>query len=350
MHLNNQQPSATESFTWLVDIPQITIVGFSLTGYGNPSFGAFLQSKLRATGWSGSVKEISYGGLSINALSGLLEAELALLTSNGLLILELSTSFYSLHKYTVQDAIPFVSAIAKLALESSQRMFCFLNLYRHDLDDNDCVVEAIDHIATTYAAPVLDLKTSFRSLYTSKTFGVDGIHPDSTASELIAHKIYTFLGNGPWTHVAPSATERYPDYEYLDLVPLLQGLDVFHYEARGATMRASIALPGSQLSIRFNRVLEVVGYYFLYGPETGFVNIALDDQATTELITFDEHSYYRRIGFRPLRLSGSTVTISVPPKTRSIVLVKQTNLATAGRREFLCGFLTHRPRPLNPCN
>jgi hypothetical protein len=87
---------------------------------------------------------------------------------------------------------------------------------------------------------------------------------------------------------------------------------------------------------------HVIGYCFLYGPETGFIEVTVGDQPVQELITFDEHSYYRRIGFRPLDARSDRVKLRVPNNVRDVALLAPTNLPTEGRLEFICGLVMKR--------
>ena len=76
----------------------------------------------------------------------------------------------------------------------------------------------------------------------------------------------------------------------------------------------------------------------MYGPETGYVSLATESQ-TIELITYDENSYYRRVGFRSVDLLTKKVVIKCENKTRDIKLVRSTSLVAMSRREFICGLL-----------
>ena len=92
----------------------INLIGFSITGYGgDTSFGQLLQTSLRRKGWQGSVRDISYGGLSVNALAGLIKSAASPVYSGDLVGLELATSFFSLQGYKLSDALPYVFSITK---------------------------------------------------------------------------------------------------------------------------------------------------------------------------------------------------------------------------------------------
>jgi hypothetical protein len=220
----------------------------------------------------------------------------------------------------------------------------FLNLFRADLDDNDCVVQAVREASHTFGIPVLDLKSPFRALSGDKPFGTtDGIHPDPTSRQMIADAMAGFLAAGPCP-TARLASAAGPRYGYVDLVSRLPSLAQYEYEARGKGIRAAVAPAGFQAELPLGKVEHVVGYCFLYGPETGFIEVTVGDATMQELITFDEHSYYRRIGFRPLDARGDSVTLRVTEKVREIALIHPTRLPTEGRSEYVCGLIVRRPQ------
>jgi hypothetical protein len=342
--LHSQAPSLETGLpAWLRDVPAIDVIGFSLTGYADAaSFGKLLEQGLRAQGWRGEVRDISYGGLSVNALAGLIPLAASPVQTQDIVALELATSFFALHGYSLDQARPLVFAVARHFADRATRVF-FLNLFRPDLDDSDCVVQAIREASREFGIPILDLKSSFRARLTAAPFGtVDGIHPDAASRQTIADAMANFLVARPCP-IAHQASAAGPEYAYVDLVPHLPVLARYDYEGRGKGIRAAVAPAGFQAELRLEQVEHVVGYCFLYGPETGFIEVTVGDTAMQELITFDENSYYRRIGFRPLDAKGDTVSIRVPAKTRAIELVRTSNLPTNGRSEYVCGLIVRRP-------
>jgi hypothetical protein len=333
---------AVRAAAWMRDVPAINIIGFSLTGYGDPSSGKLLEDALCAAGWTGTVREISYGGLSINALAGLIQLAAKPIQPSDIVVLELATSFFSLHKYTLDQARPLVFAIANHFARSGSQRVLFLNLFRADLDDEDCVVRAISEASHEFCIPILDLKAPFRKLSYNEPFGTtDGIHPDVNGRQMIAGAITHFLASGPWDR---SRALHAPvlEYSYLDLVPLLKDLPRHKYSARGKCIIAAVAPAEFLADITLTKPEHVVGYCFLYGPETGFIEVAVGTLPSEELITFDENSYYRRIGFRPLDKFSDRLRLHVPRKVRDIALVHPTNLLTEGRCEFICGLIVKR--------
>lgn len=122
---------------------KILVVGFSVTGYGDPNFPETLANLClgeKATqDWT--VDYISLGGLSVDALSFLISGILKSKKPN-VLVLEIATSWFSLCHKDAKLAEHLVSRILTQARSIISNIF-FLNLYRQDLDDNDIVVEAI---------------------------------------------------------------------------------------------------------------------------------------------------------------------------------------------------------------
>lgn len=318
----------------------INIIGFSLTGYGDDSsFGALLKERLLPKGWEGWVREISYGGLSVNALAGLIDGAARPVREGDLVVLELATSFFSLQGYKLTDALPYVFHIASYFVNKGGVEILFLNLYRSDLDDNDCVVQAIQRVASYFNIPILDLKAAFRSKAATSSVGTtDGVHPDLDSRRQIALEIDKFISKATFGCLM-NRQEGGPAYRYFDLVHALPGMPKISYEARGKGIEALVAMAGDEIFLDFGCELNVVGFCFLYGPETGFVSVEIGNSDAIELITFDEHSYYRRIGFRPVNRVGRSLKVSVLPKTRDIALVRPTALKIESRRDFICGLV-----------
>lgn len=332
---------------WLRDVPALNVIGFSLTGFGDAtSFGKLLEADLRQHGWAGVVREISYGGLSINALAALTPMAAAPVQVGDIVALELATSFFSQHKYSLDAARPLVFAIAEYFVSRGAQRVFFLDLFRADLDDNDCVVQAIREASRYFDLPVLDLKAMFRSLSIDKPVGTtDGVHPDAAARRMIADAIFGLLASGPWPVARPKPYAG-PLYAYVDLVPRIHGLPRHAYEGRGKSICAVVAPAGFHVELELDQSEHVVGFCFLYGPDTGFVEVTVGDHPVQELITFDENSYYRRIGFRPLDAHGNRVAVRVLSKVRDMALVRASGIATQGRRDYLCGLIVKRPRSL----
>lgn len=315
----------------------VHILGFSLTGFGDPeSYGALLQTVLRQAGYTGFVREVSYGGLSVNALAGLMESATAAVEAGDWIALELATSFMSLQGYTVDQALPYVFAITKHLLDRGHSKIVFLNLYRADLDDRDCVVQAIEAVSEFFGLPVCDLKSPFRRVSNLKAITTDGIHPSLGARRQIAEALARFL----LAAVDPSPRHRDavgPAYRYVDLSEVDPRFDVHSYSARGKCLKAAVVPAGFTMTHRFTREECVEGYCFLYGPETGYVNLQVQGSDAITLATFDEHSYYRRIGYRPVGQRGTSVSVTARHETRDVALVRETTLPRESRRELVCG-------------
>lgn len=329
--------------------PALDIIGFSLTGYGDAaSFGKVVEQRWRQAGWNGVVREISYGGLSVNALAALIDGAMAPVGPDDIVALELATSFYSLHKYTLQDARPLVDTIAEKVARRGCRHAFFLNLFRADLDDNDCVVQAIRESSERFGIPMLDLKPEFRALSVDGPFGTtDGIHPNLQAREKIADAIARHLEQ-PGLEAPVLPTCAGPTFDYFDLVPFAADYPGHHYEARGKSLDAVVVPADHSLTVELEVPAQLAGFCFLYGPETGFVSVQVDDGQPTELITYDEHSYYRRVGFRPLNARGRRIKVTVLDKVRNIALVRPSNLPPATRADYLCGLVIRRERGTSP--
>ncbi len=324
----------------------INIIGFSLTGYGSEkSIGKFLEAKIRHDfAWHGCVREISYGGLAIDSLSGLLAGACRTVHAGDLVLLEIATSYYSLHGHSLEQARLFVLSMANYLASRKDCQAAFLNLYRQDLNDKDFVVQAIAEASAAFGIPVIDLKTCFRDGRLQGRFiAPDGVHPDLSTRELLAQEIAAALAAGV-TALPLGARSNLPDHHYLDLVPLLPQYKRFHYVGRGKELAAAELPASTTLVIDLGQQYNIIGIYFLFGPETGFLQVASDQQNDArELPTFDANSYYRRIGFRQTEMRTRRLTLHVPEKRREIALLRESNLPTGSRREFVCGLMYRTP-------
>lgn len=315
----------------------ITFIGFSLTGYGDDSsYGRLLEDRLKKTPWRGQVREVSYGGLSVNALAGLMKEATASVQSNDVVALEIATSFFSLQGYKLSDALPYVFAITKELVERKDVDIFFLNLYRSELDDNDSVVQAINIVAEYFSIRVLDLKSQFRISGDFKT--VDGVHPDLNTRNLVATEIEGFLSQHKFVPLANVGVNG-PSYKLVNFSSFPTGLESYTYQGRGKQMISLILLPEKEVEIDLGNKMEIDGFCFLYGPETGYVEVDVDGEGMTELVTHDEFSYYRRVGTRPLRRHGRILTIRTPAKRRDVKLLKSPDGKVASRREFISGVI-----------
>lgn len=321
----------------------INIIGFSITGFGDAtSIGALLHSKLKTQGWGGQVREISYGGLSINALAGLIEDASKPIHPGDVILLEIATSFFSQQKYSLDHARPYVFAIAEYFARQGRHQVAFLNLFRADLDDNDCVVQAIREAAGYFGMPVIDLKPQFRNLYPHEPWGTtDGVHPDPASREQIAEEIYRNLKTSMIQTAKPRQWNG-PRYHFASAIDFAPGKERFMYSGRGKSMNSVILRELEGMEFRFDAPIEIEGVFFLYGPETGYLSASVDDGDFFEFPTFDTFSYYRRIGFRHLKRKVNCLRLRVPAGKPQVELRRQTTLECGPRSEFVCGFLIRK--------
>ncbi|MBW4532206.1 MAG: SGNH/GDSL hydrolase family protein [Aphanothece saxicola GSE-SYN-MK-01-06B] len=315
----------------------IHIIGFSITGYGDQnSFGKSLERCLALRGWNGTVRDISYGGLTLDGLAGMVAHASANVKHGELVILEIATSHFSLHGRTQDEAFKYIASVVKYLTCIRKARIAFLNLFRQDLDDLDSVVLAIREISSKYNLPVLDLKARFRD---SGVFNADdGIHPDHSTCTHIGELVANFLLSTNFDN-AMHIDECTPSFEFYNLSTVASGQDGYRYEGRGKYLDTIILLAGQSIPVSFKKKTKLCGLYFLFGPETGFIEITPNIGAPIELITYDENSYYRRVGFRPIDIDAEDVVIVALPKTRDVQLRRSSNLSTASRRDFVAGFL-----------
>lgn len=323
----------------------IYIIGFSITGYGDKSStGKYIETMLRDRGWNGAVHEISYGGLSIDGLSALIPDVLDKMHGDSLVMLELATSFFSIQKYQYHDALPYLEFISKIIKRHSKiKKAAFLNLFRSDLEDNDCVMQAISSCSQAYDIPIIDLRPRLKEYSISGRYlTTDGVHPEEDTRRLMAKLITEELLTIDSAACSKPVIQQTHDekgfeFNYFDIVSCNSDLEKYSYSSRGKSLHAIHLQPHNVISISLAAPTFINGIYFLYGPETGFVDVEIDESRQLRLPTFDEVSYYRRVGYRPIMQEGSLLKILAPHDTRDVHLLKPSTLTTYSRREFICG-------------
>jgi hypothetical protein len=225
-----------------------------------------------------------------------------------LIILEIATSFYSLLKDSLEEAVEYLVVIIEKILIKNKKIL-FLNLYRKDIDDNDLVVKAINKVAQYYGIQILNLKEKYRqSLISSNHDGtVDGVHPTEKTVDEISYLLAKFISNNEFIGLCKSRITAELGYKYIDLefdekmTKVSNRIDGFRYvEIHNEEECKKV----------FSTNCEVLGIVFLYGPESTNINIQLiqidDSIIEMNLNGYDESSYYRRLGYRTTVKNNST--------------------------------------------
>ncbi len=282
----------------MLDGLKIKCIGFSVTGFGDPSYPIAMENYFKKNGNAVEVSYSSVGGLSIDALPYLLKT-IVKKDDVDLVILEITTSWFSFVRTHQEEADNYIKLIINY-LESIGVKIIFLNLYRKDTDDNDIVVKAI-HALANGKYPILDFKANYRKQFTETGDDgtTDGVHPKPETIEHFSAEICEFIRNNLTNLKINQSTLQNPNY--FDLVTLKAPQDQEHFfdNHNGLALLTTKVGQGETLEMQFPEKKRISGIFYMFGPDTNQINLSLDG----ELINIpmrDEMSYYRRIGYRYL--------------------------------------------------
>ena len=306
----------------MLDGLKIKCIGFSVTGYGDPSYPVVMENNFKKSGNAVQVSYSSVGGLSIDALPYLLK----IIVKKGdvdLVILEITTSWFSLVRTHQEEANNYIKLVINY-LESIDVKIVFLNLYRKDTDDNDVVVQAI-HALAYEKYPILDYKTHYRKKFAEigDDGTTDGVHPKLETIEEFSAKICEFISNNLTNMKIYQSTLQNPGY--FDLVTLKESLDKEHFfdNHHGLALSTTKVGQGEVLEKQFPEKKRISGIFYMFGPDTNQINLTLDG----ELINIpmrDEMSYYRRIGYRYLGIRDvQHLKVEHPIEVMEVKLVRE---------------------------
>lgn len=315
---------------------RIKCIGFSVTGYGDPSYSIVLKSKLEELGLAAEVSYASVGGLSIDALPFLLPS-MVNNESFDLVVLEVATSWFSLVRKNQSEADAYLDMIVNY-LRSINTSIVFLNLYRKDIADDDLVVNAINKYSKTH--PILDLKSKYRIRLTNdKNDGTtDGVHPTQSTIDEIATDLAKFISteysSGLFAHL-----DCMVKYENRIILPSLTVGENFTFDNRHGLVINGFKFSGvDSLDLCFGADLFVTGLFFVYGPDTSSISLVLDNEKIN-IPMYDEMSFYRRLGYR--YIGGRTVNnfkIEFTYECPSVELKREPWEKFSSRSCYLLGF------------
>jgi hypothetical protein len=275
---------------------KIKCIGFSVTGYGDPSYPKSIESHLNSASFNCSVSYSSVGGLSIDALPYLLR-HLIKDGESDLVILELATSWFSLIRKNIEEAMQYLQLIIDYC-ESIKTRIVFLNLYRKDLNDNDIVVQAIKILAEN-RHHIIDLKSFFRSKLENEANDgtIDGVHPNSESIDTIGKLVASFVETN-YKNFRTYQTKTWAE-EKCKLIPLpTSNLNSYLFSTRHGLHISAAKLPrGQELCLDLNEKTNISGIFFLYGPDTNYINLHLGHEVINVAMK-DSMSFYRRLGYQ----------------------------------------------------
>jgi len=282
----------------MLDGIKIKCIGFSVTGYGDPSYPIAMENYFKESGNTVQVSYSSVGGLSIDALPYLLK----IIVKKGevdLVVLEITTSWFSFVRTHQEEANNYIKLIINY-LESIGVRIIFLNLYRKDTDDNDVVVRAIQQFSQE-KYPILDFKSYYRKQFieTGDDGTTDGVHPKPETINYFVGSICEYVERN--YELLKIYQSELTNQDYFDLILLKSPVEKQYIfdNHHGLVTASTILSCGESLELRFDNRTRISGIFYIFGPDTNQANLTLDD----ELINIpmrDEMSYYRRIGYRYL--------------------------------------------------
>ena len=316
---------------------KIKCIGFSVTGYGDPSYPIAMENYFKKSGNSVQVSYSSVGGLSIDALPYLLKT-IVRMGDVDLVILEITTSWFSFVRTHQEEANNYIKLIINY-LESIDVKIVFLNLYRKDTDDNDIVVQAI-HTLAYGKYPILDFKAHYRKQFTDTGYDgtTDGVHPKPEAIEQFSASVCEFIRNNLTNIKINQSILKNPSY--FDLVTLKASKDKEHFfdNHHGLVLSTTKVDQGEVLEMQFPEKKRISGIFYIFGPDTNQVNLTLD----SELINIpmrDEMSYYRRIGYRYLGIRDVQILkVEHPLEVMEIKLAKEPWEKADKLHNYIIGF------------
>ena len=320
----------------MLDGLKIKCIGFSVTGYGEPPFPDVMNDIFKSKSVNAEVTHSSVGGLSIDSLP----YALGLVLKRGqadLVILEIATSWYGFVRKDLVEAVSYIKLIIDY-LENIQVRIIFLNLYRRDINDNDIVVEAIN-IASNGKYPVISLKERYRELLanTGDDQTTDGVHPKQVAVEYIAKTVCSFI-TSEYDSLKIYDKDGFDSKKY-NLITLPNNSDLFEFDNHhGFSVTASKIYQGQTIMLNFDEITRISGFFFLYGPNTNYLNIKINEHSM-DIPMKDDMSFYRRIGYRYLnRLDTTKVEIFHPHDMLDIKLQREPWEKSTELCNYIIGF------------
>ena len=316
---------------------KINCLGFSVTGYGDPSYPASLQNRFDAENMFHQVSYTSLGGLSIDALPFLM-ATMFDDHHFDVVVLELATSWFSLQKKRSEDARDYLLSIIGY-LEKKNIDVVFLHLYRRDIDDNDLVVQAIQELYSG-KYPILSLKQIYRQQYLSfKTDGTtDGVHPTQETIKQISGYLFDFFKGYEKRDAINSATKLAAE-KFKLIKPDISVENYCQFSSRhGLTLETRKILTQQDVCIKFNDQLTITGVFFIYGPDTGSMTVKINDENIV-IAMFDEMSFYRRLGYKALGSHAcNELLLTNLAKMNDVVLKRDPWEKVEGVHSYVVGF------------
>lgn len=318
---------------------KILFFGFSVTRYGNPPYPIRLKEILAEQGIDDyEISHAALGGVSLECIPFITEHLKKL--SPDLIFFEIATSHYAL---TPKD-INGTKAIF-LRLFENLSFFCkkivFLLLPRKDIEGLCPIRVALNQLRDEHSFGLIEMRAAFDSDW--DLHAVDTVHPSRLGIEKICGEILGYLQGEEvldlridsragisWELALSNFT---PHHKYL----LLRLFEHSNFSVK------AIPLPVDEiLELRFDQAGFLHGVFYLMGPETSSLDIRFTDK-TLSIRTFDQHSYYYRIGFTPFQeprqiKKNEVITILSSENRFNTILSKDSVYKTHGIMNYPISF------------
>jgi hypothetical protein len=302
---------------------RIRCVGFSVTCFGEPPYPIKISEQLLSNSINATITYSAAGGLSIDSMPYFLRMALKSGEAD-IVVLEIATSWYSLIESDLENAVINLKKIIDY-LESLKVKIIFLNLFRRDIKDDDIVTNAIS-IVNNGKYPIIDLKKRYRNqLDCSGNDGtIDGVHPTSETILEISNTVVEFIKNNVESLKSFENLKCIADKYDLVTFPNNSSDFIFNNSNIGFPIRATKLEIEETMSLDFDKEVRIIGIFFLYGPDTHYLNITINTY-NLEIPMRDEMSFYRRIGYRQIGNVGLTKKIEIfhPNKNMNIELKRE---------------------------
>lgn len=314
---------------------KITIIGFSVTGFGEPSFIDLLRDQFKQSQHNIQIEFASFGGLSIDSLPFAIKG-LVDLQNTDLVILEITTSWWNRSSPTLELTEKYLNLIID-QVQSEVPNISFLNLYREDTKDCDMVVDAIELASKRFGYPVLDLKKLEASNET-----IDGVHPTPAAIIQISNALYRFIIKYAYFFEKNIVNWRVKKPQIsLQLVTPHFSSDqlTYQFNSKYGKKIDTVEMPQGYLASHFFKTpVKFSGVFFLYGPDTNFMHLQINN-ILYEIAAHDPMSFYRRIGFKRFDVENvECFTLSHPYENRQCQMSREPWESVTSLKNYIVGF------------
>lgn len=302
-------------------INKLHFFGFSVTRYGNPTFvGSFASKNLNIP----SVSFSAIGGISFDVLPYIVNKILP--EELDCLVLEVGTSHYSLGSHREVDVDNILFALINELYIKGIRRVIFMMLPRYDLPVPCLIMQSLLRNQDLLGYGILDLQSSFRDSWSQ--YAVDIVHPNQDGVEYISDKLGEYLTDELVSSLELKSILGKNSRSGLMVISNTINRNNYPLLVDFESSNIGFTFPqlevGERLSYTADLTCTMNGILFLMGPDTASLVVECDDWKTT-CRTYDQHSYYYRIGFRSFTqnvISGKKIYLESIAERNNIQLIR----------------------------